>query len=142
MRLCIALRRFKRALVIVGGYGSKWNLQPSEAEKWDYMVSQVIGIASYVGTMAISGRKYYEQMESAPDRIHLAQEQATIDVMVKMILDDICAPYGAKPAGSFATVQRLEYADESTEQSGVVGASGATGSDATGQPGLLSDAEQ
>jgi hypothetical protein len=142
MRLCIALRRFKRALVIVGGYGSKWNLQPSEAEKWDYMVTQMIGIANHVGTMAISGRKYYEQMESAPDRVHLAQEQPTIDIMVKMVLDGVCALYGAKPAGSFATVQRLEHADESTEQSGIVGTSGASGSDATEQSGLLSAAEQ
>ena len=31
MRLCIALRPLKRALIIAGGFGLKWNLSPSDA---------------------------------------------------------------------------------------------------------------
>ncbi len=142
MRLCIALCPFKRALIIVGGYGLKWNLSPSEAEKWDYCVSQMIGIANYVGVMASSGRKYYELMDSAPGLVHLAQEQAAIDVMVRMLLDGINAMYGAKPAGSFATMQRLDDVGDSTGQPGNADAFGTSGSDATGQLGLLTDAEQ
>ena len=75
-------------------------------------MSQLIGIANHVGIMATSGRKYYEQMDSAPDLIHLAQEQATINVMVRMICDGVNALYGAKPAGSFATMLRLAEVDD------------------------------
>jgi hypothetical protein len=136
MRLCIALRPFKRALIIAGGYGLKWNLAPSEAVKWDHFVSQLIGIANHVGIMATSGRQYYELMASAPDLVHLAQEQATIDVMVRMICDGVNALYGAKPAGSFATMQRLAEVDDLTGQPGEV--EGSTfGSGATGNLGTL-----
>ncbi len=35
MKLCMELRKHKRALIIVGGAGYQWNLPPPEAIKWD-----------------------------------------------------------------------------------------------------------
>ena len=56
MRLSVALRPVNRALIIVGGYGLKWNLSPSDVVKWYHCTSQMIGIANYVGVMATNGR--------------------------------------------------------------------------------------
>jgi hypothetical protein len=134
MKLCLALRPFKRALLIAGGFGLKWQLSPPEAVKWDHMTSQVIGIANHVGVMATDGRKYYEKMKSAPDGIHLAQEMDTINVMIRMLSDGVNAMFGAKPAGSFATLQRLSTIGDLTASAGGLG-DGSVGSDLTAPAG-------
>ncbi len=68
MRLCMELRRHKRAVLVVGGTGHQWNMKEEEA--WDAMVSQLIGVAHSMGTMAIDGQKYYDRMKSCPDGWH------------------------------------------------------------------------
>ena len=57
MQLCIALRPYKRALIIGGGSGLMWNLPPRAAERWDYMTSQMICIANTVGVIATNGMR-------------------------------------------------------------------------------------
>ncbi len=72
MKLCMELRKHKRALIVVGGSGFQWKLSPPEAIKWDHMVSQFIGIGQSCGVMAVDGQKYYDRMKSAPDGNHFA----------------------------------------------------------------------
>jgi hypothetical protein len=53
--------------------------------------------------------------------VHLAQEQATIDVIVEMLSDGVNAMYAAKPAGSFATLQKLAAVAGSSASAGDLG---------------------
>ncbi len=96
-----------------------WNLPPQEVENWDYMTSQMIGIANTVGVMATNGMRYYERMKKADDGVHLAQEMPTIDVIVEMLCDGVNAMYAAKPAGSFATLQKLAAVADSSASAGI-----------------------
>ncbi len=122
MKLCMELRRHKRALVFIGGSGEQWKLSPPDAVKWDAMVSQFIGIAQMCGVMAVSGQEQYDRMTSAPDGTHFAMEHATLDFMVEMLQDGINALYGARPEGTFAWAQRLTGIAESSESSGILAA--------------------
>ena len=92
-------------MLVVGGTGRPWNMKDPEA--WDAMVSQLIGVAHSMGTMAIDGQKYYDRMKSCPDGWHFVQEQDTIDVLVDLVQDAINAVFAAKPLGSLAVAQRL-----------------------------------
>ncbi len=74
------------------------------------MVWQFIGIAQYCGVMAVSGKKQYTRMTSAPDGVHFALEHVTQRLMVEMLQDGVNALYGARPQGTFAYAQRLEGA--------------------------------
>ncbi len=56
MKLCLELRKHKRALIFIGGSGEQWSLSPPDVVKWNAMVSQFIGIAQSCGVMAVSGK--------------------------------------------------------------------------------------
>jgi hypothetical protein len=118
MKLCMELRKHKRALIVIGGAGYQWKLPPPEAIEWDRMVAQFIGIAQSCGVMAVDGQKYYDRMKSAPDGIHFATEYETIGIIVEMLQDGINALYGARPQGTFARAQRLTGIVEPSESSG------------------------
>ncbi len=109
VRLCLELKRHKRAVLVVGITGRQWGMK--DPEGWDAMVSQLLGIAHSMGTMAIDGQKYYSRMTQHTDGWHFAQEQATIDILVELVQDAINAVFAAKPLGSLAVTQRLQDED-------------------------------
>ncbi len=76
MRLCMELRRHKRAVMVVGGSGRQWGMKDEIG--WDAMVSQFIAIANSVGIMFIDGQKYYDHMKSSEDGWHFCQELDTV----------------------------------------------------------------
>ncbi len=55
VRLGLELKRHKRAVLVVGGTGRQWGMK--DPDGWDAMVSQIIGVAHSMGTMAIDGQK-------------------------------------------------------------------------------------
>ncbi len=83
-----------------------------DEEGWDAVVSQLIGIAHSMGTMAVGGQTYYDCMRTHTDGWHFAQGQDTIDILVEVVQDAISAVFAAKPLGSFAVAQRLRDEDE------------------------------
>ena len=64
MKLCMELRKHKRALIIVGGSGFQWKLSPPEAIRWDNMVSQLIGIMA----MAVNDSEALRPHDVSPRR--------------------------------------------------------------------------
>ncbi len=73
MRVCMGLRRHKGAVLVLGGTGREWNMKEEEAV--DAMVSQLIGVAHSMGTMAIDGQKYYDRMKSSDDGWHFVKNK-------------------------------------------------------------------
>ena len=65
VRLCNELKRHKRAVLVVGGTGHQWVMKDEEG--WDAMVSQLLGIAHSMGTMATDGQEYYRRMQQHTD---------------------------------------------------------------------------
>ena len=107
MKLCLELRKHKRALVFTGGSGEQLQYTGADIAKWNNMVSQFINIAKSCGVMAVRGQKQYTPMKLAPDRTHFADEIENRKLMVAMLDDGVNALYAARPQGTFAYAQRL-----------------------------------